>query len=402
MNPEPTNPEPRNLDDLYVDHGGLAYRTTERIFRSCRLSHTVGHRVIGFIAITWVPLFCLALLEGRAIASTPEESFLLDFATYARFFLGVPLLIVAEVVVGPRLTSAGRQFINGGFVRAEDYPAFERAIARLARSRDSIWPESILLAIAMVTAWNISRETVYQANITTWRTPIRAEGEVRQISYTGLWLHLVAMPIIQFILYRWFWRLFLWGRFLFTVSRMQLNLVPTHADQAGGLGFLGTSHLSLGIFAFGAGAVMSAEAAFLIVFRNVDIQTFRVPYISYLVLIELIILGPLLLFLPSLTRARLEALREYSLLVCRYNRDFHDKWINGNARAEEQLLGSADIQSLADLGNSFEYVRSMKVVPFGVRVIVQLAVVASLPCIPLLLLVIPVDKILGLLAGAIF
>jgi len=210
------------------------------------------------------------------------------------------------------------------------------------------------------------------------------------------------MPIIQFFLDRWFWRLFLWGRFLFTVARMQLNLVPTHADQAGGLGFLGTSHLSLGIFAFGAVAVMSAEVAFLIVFRNVDIQTFRVPYISYLVLIELIILGPLLLFIPSLTLARLQALREYSLLVCRYNRDFHDKWINGNARAEEQLLGSADIQSLADLGNSFEYVRSMKVVPFGVRVIVQLAVVASLPCIPLLLLVIPVDKILGLLAGAIF
>ena len=68
-------------------------------------------------------------------------------------------------------------------------------------------------------------------------------------------------------------------------------------------------------------------------------------------------------------------MRQYSLLVLRYNRAFHDKWIQGQAAAGEPLLGTADIQSLADLGNSFEFIQSMRVVPFSLRAILQLAVV---------------------------
>jgi hypothetical protein len=70
--------------------------------------------------------------------------------------------------------------------------------------------------------------------------------------------------------------------------------------------------------------------------------------------------------------------------------------------ADEPLLGSADIQSLADLGNGFEYIRKMKPVPFSFRVVIQLAVITSIPCLPLLLLVFPVSKIINLLAGAMF
>jgi hypothetical protein len=85
-----------------------------------------------------------------------------------------------------------------------------------------------------------------------------------------------------------------------------------------------------------------------------------------------------------------------------YNRAFHVKWVAGKAPANEPLLGSADIQSLADLGGSFEYIRNMKVVPFGPRVMIQMAVLTSLPCVPLLLLVMPWGKIVDLFAGAVF
>ena len=95
-------------------------------------------------------------------------------------------------------------------------------------------------------------------------------------------------------------------------------------------------------------------------------------------------------------------MRQYSLLVLRYNRDFHEKWIEGHVSESEPLLGSADIQSLADLGNSFEFIRGMKVVPFSVRVILQLAVVTLLPALPLVLLVVPIEKILDLMTKAVF
>ena len=71
------------------------------------------------------------------------------------------------------------------------------------------------------------------------------------------------------------------------------------------------------------------------------------------------------------------------------------------AVASQQVLGSADIQSLADLGNSFERIRSMKLVPFTQRVALQVAVIAALPSLPLVLLAIPVAEILKLVAGAL-
>jgi len=48
----------------------------------------------------------------------------------------------------------------------------------------------------------------------------------------------------------------------------------------------------------------------------------------------------------------------------------------------EQLLGTADIQSLADLNSSYEAVAGMSIVPITKKLIVQLAFFAVLPLIP--------------------
>jgi len=221
-------------------------------------------------------------------------------------------------------------------------------------------------------------------------------------SITGLWYHLIAVPLIQFFWYRWLYRILIWTKFLWTVSRLKLNLIPTHADQAGGLGFLGTAHISFGILAFAISSLFSAEVAFLLVFENAQIESFKVEFIALLITILLIFLGPLLVFAPIMARTRHAWLHDYNLLTARYNRAFHEKWIEGKAAADEPLLGSSDIQSLADLGNSFEFIRKMNVIPFSIRVMIQLAVVASIPCLPLLLLVYPISKIINLLAGAMF
>jgi hypothetical protein len=379
------------------------------ILEKWNLPSSTRTRIIAFLCVTWLPLLILALVEGRALTDNPRESFLLDFACYARFFIGIPLLIAAETVVGTRLTAAAKQFVDGGFIYREDRESFSAAITILARRRDSIRVESVLVVVAFAAAWWLTPDTVYQNELSSWRTPLSSSGEVLTVSYSGLWYRIVSLPILQFFLYRWFWRLFLWGQFLRSVSRLKLDMVPTHADQAGGLGFLGTSHASMGIFTFAFSAVLGAEAAFLLVYGNVEISSLQLPFLLYLALTQLLIFGPLLMFCPALIRARLAGLRSYSLLVNRYNRAFHEKWIEGRDRADEPLdptdeplLGSADIQSLADLTTSFDNVRSMKVVPFSMRVMIQLAVVTSLPCLPLILLVMPVAELLQLLAGALF
>jgi hypothetical protein len=390
-----------NEAELYFERGGPIQRFTQRLADRLGLELTVRVRIIGFLVITWVPLLVFAVMEGRAVGASPKESLLEDFGTYARFFLAVPLLIVAELVVGPRLREAGLQFVHGGFIRPEDHAAFDHAIARAAKWRESVWAESIVLGAAVIGSWTLTPETVYGEGLATWRLPTRAATAGLGLSFTGLWYHLIAVPILQFFWYRWLWRLFVWEGFLWTVSRLNLNLVGTHADQAGGLQFLGTAHSSLGIFALALSSVLSAEVAFLVVFERVDLVTFKVPYVALLVIVELIFLGPLLMFIPILIRTRLAWLYEYSLLVDRYNRSFHEKWITGQAPAGEALLGSSDIQSLADLGNSFKYVQEMKALPFSLRVVIQLAIVTTLPCLPLVFLVMPIDKIIELLTKVV-
>jgi hypothetical protein len=107
------------------------------------------------------------------------------------------------------------------------------------------------------------------------------------------------------------------------------------------------------------------------------------------------ILGPLLFFFPQLAAARRAGLLEFGILAERYAREFDCKWLRGGAHADETLLGTPDIQSLADIGNSFVVVNEMRSVPFNMRTVLQLAATTLLPVAPLLLTMIPLEELLA-------
>ena len=86
----------------------------------------------------------------------------------------------------------------------------------------------------------------------------------------------------------------------------------------------------------------------------------------------------------------------------RYVREFDRKWLRGGASPDEPLIGSADIQSLADLGNSFEVVKDMKPVPFTIANAVQLAVTTLLPALPLTLTMISLEELVARLVKIAF
>ena len=256
-----------------------------------------------------------------------------------------------------------------------------------------------MLGLALFGAWNSVETWTGGATTVTWSSAMVKGGA--GLSLAGLWYRFVAVPILQFFMLRWLWRLLIWTIFLRDMARLKLQLVATHPDRAGGLGFLGTAHISLAIFAFALSCILSGHVAFQVYFEAVPIETFKVLFVVYLVLLELICLGPLLIFVPLLARTRREGLRQYSLLADTYNRAFEQKWVAGQAPPDEPLLGSSDIQSLADLGNSFGMIREMNPVPFSRQLILQIAVIASLPGLPLIFLVMPVGELLKLLAGAL-
>ena len=109
-------------------------------------------------------------------------------------------------------------------------------------------------------------------------------------------------------------------------------------------------------------------------------------------------LASLLLFVPRLARLKRAGLHEYGVFAQRYVREFDDKWIRGSAPSDEPLIGSSDIQSLADLGNSFEIIESIRLVPVTGQTLLKLAAITLLPVAPLLLTMVPLEELLkGLL-----
>jgi hypothetical protein len=85
-----------------------------------------------------------------------------------------------------------------------------------------------------------------------------------------------------------------------------------------------------------------------------------------IVVTQLLFLGPLLLFCPKLVRSRRDAVASYGGITTRYGRGLQEKWMEGEQPKDEPLLGSADVQSLADMGNSFRFVTEMGLVPLVV------------------------------------
>ena len=113
---------------------------------------------------------------------------------------------------------------------------------------------------------------------------------------------------------------------------------------------------------------------------------------AVLVVLELVVFGgPLLVFAPTLARVRRTGLREYGTLASRYTQLFERKWVKGGG-APEELLGTADIRSLADLGNSYELVKKMRVVPIELSDFIALTIPAVIPALPLAATVMPVAR----------
>jgi hypothetical protein len=171
----------------------------------------------------------------------------------------------------------------------------------------------------------------------------------------GLWYGYISLPLFQFLLCRWYFRIFIWSRLLWQVSRIPLNLMPTHPDRVGGLGFLaGTTHAFVPLLT-AHGALVAGQLANLIFLAGAS--------------------------LAQLSRARRLALAEYGTLAQRYVRDCDAKWVRGGDSGEP-ILGTGDIQSLADLCNSCSIIQDMRVVPVTKQAMFQLAVATVVPVAP--------------------
>jgi hypothetical protein len=377
------------------------------LFQLFRSTHLCGNglelvrtRIVVISLFAWLPLLLLSALNRQLLGGAVAVPFLLDVEVHVRFLVALPLLIAAELVVHQRMHLVVKQFLERELIPESAMTRFDSAITSAFRLRNSVWAEVLLVALVYGVGVFIIWRLYTVLDTSTWQTAPADTGT--RLSPAGMWYAYVSLPLFQFLLLRWYFRIFIWMRFLWQVSRIDLSLLPMHPDRFGGLGFLSNTAYAFIPLAAAHGAVLSGQIANRIFHLGAALPAFKVEIALVVGFVQCLVFVPLLLFCFPLNRAKRAGLREYGTLGARYVREFDTKWLRGDAPANEPLVGSADIQSLADLGNSFEVVRGMRVAPVTRDAILQLAAATLIPVVPLMLTVMPLEELLKRLAGILF
>lgn len=374
------------------------------IFQLFRRSHLSGNglellhrRLLIITLIAWLPMLLLALMSPSS-GGAGLSSFFRDVEVHVRFLIALPLLIAAELVVHSRIRPVVRRFVERRIVLSDDLPRFDRAIESAIRLRNSVPVEVSLLALVYTFGlWLWSSRVAIQS--ATWYA---LPGGRWHLTPAGFWYVFISIPILQFILLRWYLRFFIWFRFLWQVSRINLKLIPTHPDRCAGLAFLGKSAYAFGPILFAQGTMLAAVVASRVLYRGESLLSFKLEIGGFVAFFVLVILGPLLMFTPGMARAKRKGLADYGQLAQNYVDGFERKWIDHDLTSDEDLLGAADIQSLADLGNSYALVREMRPVPFGLDDITRLAAATAAPFLPLLLTVLSPEELIMRIIKVVF
>ncbi len=382
--------------DLSLLRGGPMYGLLVRsgIARPGRAGFVL--RILFFIAVSWIPLALITMWQGTFINNSLKVPFLFDFAEQCRFLFVLPLLIIAEGVVEPWLGYIMAQF--RALVSEADVERFKTNVSLAIRSRDSVAIEMLLILLAFIRPhFDVMS---LSTGITSWRTVTTDAGTVPTTAF--FWYLYVAKPLIALLWFRWFWKYIIWCLLLFRTSKLALRVTPTHPDRMGGLGFITVAQTNFAILYVAVTAQVASYIGEEIVFESAKLMSFKYLIFSVVMLAPVLFVAPCLAFSSKLLNCKKRAQLEYGALADQYVKDFHDKWIEGKRDDSERLVGSSDIQSLADLGNSFEVVRSMKVILITKSSVMTFLLAALLPFTPLLLTVYPFDELLARLVKMVF
>jgi len=351
-------------------------------------------RAVFWSLLAWLPVALWAWYAGRAFPPLVTEPLLAHFGVQARCLFAIPLLILAEGPAHKVTTRLLPHFARSGLITQENLPAFRQVLAGAAKLRDATLPW--LLMIGAILAVNTAAEILQRSHEVTW-----GEEAPSGLGFGALWFLYVARPIHLALLFGWLWRVVLLMSLFRRVAKLDLALVPTHPDRAGGLGFLEEAPRIFAPVVLALGAVLAARWGHDILYHDVHVRELRLQMGAYVAVAVMLFSVPLLAFLPLMVKTKRRALLDYAALVGRHGRLVRDRWIAGKEPADDAMLSAPELGPVADTAPIYDAVEAMRVVPIGKASVVPLLAAAVLPLIPVLAIEIPIANILRALAKAV-
>jgi hypothetical protein len=345
-----------------------------------RLEHRCGlkrddvrdpaREAVAFAVLAWLPLLVIGVVQR--LVSGAWDPLLGRFEVHVRALVAAPLIFGATHIIGERARHGIDYLTEHAIVPEAQWSALRRLRERTEALRDAWAAEAVLVALSLSLS-------------------LLGDGTVRGAPPLRFWNEFVSLPLFRYVVGRMLWRWMLWAFFLWRLSRFDLRLMASHPDRLGGLGPLVGPSSSFGMVVMAQSAATAATWASLVVHAGLPLTALQDEVWALLALLTLIAVLPLLSFMGPLRRLARRGEVTFGGLAARYCTDFERKWIG--ARPED-LLGTSDLQSLADLGNSFEVVVGLRAVPVPGRLLLRLLVSGALPMVPLLLTEVPMAVLL--------
>jgi len=375
--------------DFSLVLGGPLYQLYLKAHLARPALELLVRRILGISFICWLPLLLLSSLAGHLTGGV-RVPFLLDPEVHVRLLFALPLLIASEVLVHKRMRQVVEQFTQRDLIAPKDRARFHEILESAMRLRNSVTIELGLLVVVSTFGYWFWRNKV-TLTVSSWYAFPSGDGV--HLTLAGLCYSLFSLTIFRFILFRWYFRLFIWYRFLWQVRRLPLQFNLFHPDRNGGIGFLAGSVMAFAPIVVAQTSMLSSIVFARILYMGDTLPAYKMEIAGLLIFCVLLVMTPLIFFADQLEEVGRAARYQFGSLSSHYVTDFRHKWIDGAVRPEDPLLGTSDIQSLADLANSYTVAAETKLIPITKQVLIRFVILTAAPLLPLVLTMIPLSEI---------
>jgi hypothetical protein len=381
----------------FNQHGPF-YRLQRRLGLLSETDPAIGRRAALFVLVAWLPTVLLAALQGFALNDHHERAVLLDFSAYA-FVIALVAFVLMEQTSDRRMAWLVTQFTARGIAPDSSRECFRGARQAMERRTGSPLAEGVILIAAYWLSYVWIQRGAARVEGGTWFGQVVNGG--LELTLAGWWLLLVALPLFWFLLGRWLWRFYTWGRLLRDIARCDLRLVATHPDRCGGLAFIGQYPNTYLLFVLSLSTAVAATVLKQVVFAGASLLSFKFALLGLVIFLIVAFVLPLLAFTPVLLKLKKQGLSRYGALVSRHNLAFEARWVEGreSSAGTEEPLGSPDMSSLADLSASYALVQNIRPIPVTKQSIGPLVFAALLPLVVVAATQVPFKQIISSING---